>query len=169
MENKEDILKKLNSEDPEIWAEATGKIKSEGDLTIIPDLLDLLTTEKNHLLTKEIINVLADIKDSGFIPLLMNRIKSVSQPIAKSLLLRVTWESSLDFSEYAEDFVKMLLEDDFIVALEAGTTLENLEYLDKKRKTSLLSQLKQAQTTDEKQFLIGDILNTWDQESETEE
>ena len=161
MENKEEILNRLNSEDPELSAEAAEKIKNEGDLTLIPHLFDLLAASNERHTTTEIINLLADIKDSGFIPLLMERIKNTTQPAAKSVLLRICWESSLDFSAYAEDFINILKQDDFSVALEAATALENMEHIEHSRKTSLLSQLKQIRTTDEKQFLIDNILNAW--------
>lgn len=169
MENKDEILKQLNSEDPEIFAQATEKIKSEGDLTIVPLLFDLLSTGKDHYFTTEIVNLLADIKNRGFVPLLMERIKNTFQPEVKSVFLRISWESSLDFTEYAEDLINILLKDEFIVALEAATTLENLDHLKKDRKTSMLSQLKQAQTTDEKQFLIDNIIHAWEEETEKEE
>ncbi len=164
MENKEEILTLLNSENPELFAEAAEKIKNEGDLTIIPKLFDLLTASKEHRTTTGIINLLADIKNSGFVPLLIERIKTSSHPANKSVLLRICWESSLDFSAYAEEFINILKNDDFIVALEAATALENMEHIEHGRKTFLLSQLKQIRTTDEKQFLIDNILNTWSQE-----
>lgn len=161
MENKEEVLKQLKSEDPELSAEASEKIKNEGDLTIIPALFDLLAASKEHHTTTKIVNLLADIKNSGFVPLLMDRIKATLQPAPKSVLLRICWESSLDFSAYAEDFINILQQDDFMVALEAATALENMKHIEHRRKTSLLSRLKQICTTDEKQFLIDNILNAW--------
>lgn len=166
MENKEEILKQLNSENSELFAEATEKIKNEGDLTVIPALFDLLAANKGHHTTTGIINLLADIKNSGFVPLLIDRIKTTPLPANKSILLRICWESSLDFSTYAEDFINILKQDDFIVALEAATVLENMEHIEHNRKTLLLSQLKQIRTTDEKQFLIDNILNAWNREEE---
>ncbi len=169
MENKEELLKQLNSDNPELFAEAAEKIKNEGDLSIVPALFDLLASGKEHHTTTEIVNLLADIKNSGFVPLLTERIKATSQPAAKSILLRICWESSLDFSAYAEDFINMLRQDDFTVALEAATALENMEHIPHNRKITLLSQLKQICTTNEKQFLIDNILNAWSQEEEEQE
>lgn len=169
MENKEEILSRLNSENPELSAEAVEKIKNEGDLTLIPSLFDLLAASSERRTTTGIVNLLADIKDSGFASLLMERIKATAQPAVKSVLLRICWESSLDFSAYAEDFINILKQDDFTVALEAATALENMEHIEHSRKTSLLSRLQQIRTTDEKQFLIDNILNAWSTEEEHEE
>ena len=91
MENKEELLKQLNSDNPELFAEAAEKIKNEGDLSIVPALFDLLASGKEHHTTTEIVNLLADIKNSGFVPLLTERIKATSQPAAKSILLRICW------------------------------------------------------------------------------
>lgn len=169
MENKEEILNLLNSENPEISADAIEKIKQEGDLTIVPALFDLLASGNNHRTTTEIVNLLADIKNSGFGPLLIQRIKNTRQPAVKSVLLRICWESSLDFSAYAGDFMKILQEDDFIVALEAATALENMDHIAPEKKAVFLSQLKQMCTTNEKQFLIDNILASWSCTEEDEE
>lgn len=162
--NEEEILRLLKSENPEISAEAVEKIKHEGDLSIVPALFDFLMSGKDHHAVKGIINLLADIKNDGFVPLLLHRIKSTSRPAAKSVLLRICWESSLDFSAYAEDFLKILKEEDFIAALEAATVLENMEHLEQGKKAAILAQLKQIRATDEKQFLIDNIFAAWSRE-----
>lgn len=169
MENKEEILKHLCSEDPDLLREATENIRTEGDISIIPALFDLLASGKDHHTTTEIINLLADIKDNSFKTVLMDRIKSTSQPALKSLLLRLCWESSLDFSEYASDFTDILLNDEFIVAMEAATTIENLQHLSSETQTQLLQQLKQAPATDEKQFLIDNLIYLLSRQEEATE
>ena len=68
MENKEELLKQLNSDNPELFAEAAEKIKNEGDLSIVPALFDLLASGKEHHTTTEIVNLLADIKTADSFP-----------------------------------------------------------------------------------------------------
>lgn len=160
MENKEDILKKINSEDTAIRQEAIEAIHKEGDLTIVPDLFNLLLSGKNHRETTELINLLADIKENAFKELLITQIRTTRDATAKSLLLRICWESSLDYAEYAELFTDILLQDDFIAALEAATILENLTHWDTAQKQQTQQKLRTAKTSDEKQFLIDNVLST---------
>lgn len=159
MENKEDILKKINSDDIAIRQEAIETIQKEGDLTIVSDLFNLLLSGKNHRETTELINLLADIKENAFKELVINRIRTTHDTTAKSLLLRICWESSLDYSEYAGFFTDILLQDDFIAALEAATVLENLNHWDDAQKQQTQQKLRTAKTSDEKQFLIDNVLN----------
>ena len=42
MENKQDILKQLSSNDMDIVRGAIEQIKQEGDISIVPELLDIL-------------------------------------------------------------------------------------------------------------------------------
>ena len=73
MENKEDILKKLGSEEIQLRQEALAAVKNEGDITIVPALLDILTTAKDHKTTEELVNLLADIKDNAFPQIVIDR------------------------------------------------------------------------------------------------
>lgn len=159
MENKDDVLKRLSSEDPDCRKEAIEIIKTEGDLSIIPALLNLLCSGQNHAITSEVISLLSDIKDNHFKDLLIERIKTTPDALPKSLLLRICWESALDFSEYAEMFAGMLLSEDFIVALEAATILENMFLPAPETCASITHLLKNAHTGEEKQFLIDNVLH----------
>ena len=42
MENKQDILKQLSSSDMDVMKGAIEQIKQEGDISIVPELLDIL-------------------------------------------------------------------------------------------------------------------------------
>ena len=145
MENKEDILKKLGSEEIQLRQEALAAVKNEGDITIVPALLDILTTAKDHKTTEELVNLLADIKDTETIP--------------KSRLLRLCWESALDFSPYIVLFAELTLQEDFIVALEASTAIENIHRIDEEKRTAAIRILKQGSPSEEKQFLIDKALH----------
>lgn len=163
MENKDNILKKLCSTDPDSRKEAVEIIKTEGDQSLIPALLDLLSTGQDHRVTTELVSLLADIKDNHFKKILIDRIVTTSDPLPKSLLLRICWESALDFSDSAEMFARMILTDDFIVALEAATILENMSQPSPETREAIAHILQNAHTGEEKQFLIDNVLHAFNQ------
>ena len=152
MENKEDILKKLGSEEIQLRQEALAAVKNEGDITIVPALLDILTTAKDHKTTEELVNLLADIKDNAFPQIVIDRIRTTR-------LLRLCWESALDFSPYIVLFAELTLQEDFIVALEASTAIENIHRIDEEKRTAAIRILKQGSPSEEKQFLIDNALH----------
>lgn len=158
MENKEDILKKLGSEDIELRQEALAAVKNEGDITIVPALLDILTTAKDHK-TTELVNLLADIKDNAFPQIVIDRIRTTTEAIPKSRLLRLCWESALDFSPYIVLFAELTLQEDFTVALEASTAIENIHRIDEEKRKEAIRILKQGSPNEEKQFLIDNALH----------
>lgn len=166
MENKDDILKKLNSSDPGLQHEAIAEIKNTGDISIAPALLDTLVSAEDHHFISELTGLLADIKDNQFKTLLAERIRETSSAPQKALLLRICWESALDFSEYTDLFIQILIRDEFIAALEASTILEELSYPDTEKREKMITLLKNTPASEEKQFLIDNILDTIGQQTE---
>lgn len=160
MENKQDILKKLGSNDIEQVVEAIERIKTEGDLSIIPELLDILLLCKEPVIITNITSLLSDIKDSGFKTILMEKLIQASNNSEKSNLLRICWESAIDFSEYIDVFLDILLKDDFISALEASTVIENLsDNLPEEKIKGAIEQIKALPADDDKAFLFESVLS----------
>ncbi|GHV62805.1 hypothetical protein FACS1894195_4990 [Bacteroidia bacterium] len=147
MENKDLLLQQVVSDDFIVQAHAFEILEKEGDISIVPDLLDIVCQNKGVrviLLTR----FLADIKDTSFRGILIERIKKETSPKVKALLLQIVWASSLDFSEYADLFAHLLVEDDLIVGLEAATIIENLPRIEesvRKQITKLIHNCKREE------------------------
>ena len=118
MENKQDILKQLSSNDMDIVRGAIEQIKQEGDISIVPELL--LQSQDTNTITN-LTALLSDVKESDFKTVLMDKLINAPDGSGKANLLRICWESAIDFSEYLDVFVDMLLHEDFIAALETYT------------------------------------------------
>ena len=153
MENNEEILKKISSGDPEAIAEAVDTVKENGDLVIAGKLLDILSQPLAPSTITIIANLLADIKDNQFKDLLIQKLEQTSEGTLKKELLRIVWESSLDYSSY----LQILQEDDFTVAFEASTVIENLvPHLMPEQRTKLTDILQVF--PEDKKFLAENIL-----------
>lgn len=157
MENNEEILKKISSGDPDTIAEAVNAIKENGDLAIAGKLLDILAQPLETSTITIIVDLLADIKDNQFKDLLIQKLEQSSERTLKKELLRIIWESALDYSPYLDHFLQILLDDDFIVALEASTVIENLvPHLTTEQRTKLTDMLQAF--PEDKKFLSENIL-----------
>ena len=143
MENNEEILKKISSGDPEAIAEAVDTVKENQPLA--PSTITIIA------------NLLADIKDNQFKDLLIQKLEQTSEGTLKKELLRIVWESSLDYSSYLDHFLQILQEDDFTVAFEASTVIENLvPHLMPEQRTKLTDILQVF--PEDKKFLAENIL-----------
>lgn len=158
MENKDDLLKKINSNDPESVAEALNDIKENGDETMIPLLLDLLEETQDSRVISGIANLLSDIRENSFRTILVSRIRQTQNAQLKSVLLRIAWESSLDYSSDLDLFTDILLHDDFVAAFEASTLIENLVHNLTSEQQEQLRALFEDGIPEDKKFLIENIV-----------
>ena len=141
MENKQDILKQLSSNDMDVVRGAIEQIKQEGDISIAPELLDILLQSQDPNMITNLTALLSDVKESDFKTVLMDK-------------LRICWESAIDFSEYLDVFVDMLLHEDFITALEASTVIENLHGNIPEEKIHIAIQRLKSESNESNAFLL---------------
>ena len=158
MENKQDILKQLADSDMEVVKSAIEQIKQEGDISIASELLDILLRSQDTTVITNITSLLSDVKDSDFKTILMDKLINTTSESGKANLLRICWESAIDFSEYLDVFVDMLLNEDFITALEASTVIENLGGKIPEEKIHIAIKRLQANSDENKNFLLEDTL-----------
>lgn len=156
MENNNDILKKINSGEPELMAEAIKEVEEYGDLSIAEALLQNLDKIQDPHTVTIIINLLADIKENNFRGIVIRHIQSAPSPAIKSELLRIVWESSLDYSAHFDLFTDILENDDFTAAFEASTVIENMVHLLTEEQHHKLHELIHHFPAD-KQFLTENI------------
>jgi hypothetical protein len=66
------------------------------------------------------------LKEDGKPGVLIEAIKEISDTQKKAKLVAACWETGLDFSSYTLFFTELLCSDDFLVAMEAATVLEQI-------------------------------------------
>lgn len=165
MENKDELLKKISANDPEIVTEAIKEIKENGDNTIITPLLNILSSQTASHIVSGIVGLLADIKENDFRDILIERIRQEKNPHVKATLLRIAWESSLDYSGHLDLFTDILLNDEFVTAFEASTLIENFVHnLTEEQHNQLHAFFEQIPA--DKQFLIENIIEEMENEEQ---
>ena len=158
MENKQDILKRLASPDVQTVAGAIEEIRENGDISIVPELLEILLHSNEPAIVTPVTSWLSDVKDTSFKTVLMEKIINAPAQSNKANLLRICWESAIDFSEFLEIFTDILIQEDFINALEASTVIENLNGNIADEKIEVAIKRLRAECKGDKTFLAEDAI-----------
>jgi hypothetical protein len=173
MEHEQEILRKLESSRRELVDQAIEEIKATGDPGVLPALVGMLARAREAYLVSHLTTLLADVKEEGLAALLAGQLAAEEPGEGRANLLRVCWESSLDFSGYLEVFARLLLDEDFVTALEASTVIENLRGdIPAGRREEAIRFLEGAAPGEGRAFLVeGAIrrLAAWEEDEEEED
>lgn len=121
------ILEDLKSAQVSKVKTALDSLQVYGDYTIIEPLFQFILETQDTESKAEVLEFLCNLKDSKSMLMVMD---CLHQPKFKTIqveILTTIWNSPLDYSEYLADFVKLAVENDYLIALECLTVLENLD------------------------------------------
>ncbi len=161
--NKIDENIKINLFAPktEVIVEALKQIKTAGNRLYLPLMFDLLLSEPEEEIKKEIQNILGTIKDKQTVNSFVRGIENEKyKPIRKNILT-ACWQNGLDFSTFLPVFIDQIIVEDWEIAFEAFTVADNLEVLPGEPVLSISKEkIKKAldSVTDQKQYFLNEIL-----------
>lgn len=156
------LITDLQSLEDKKFKDAIEALKSIGNHTVISDLAALYPScnaEQKHLIT----DLLADVRDEESQDALMEVIMEISDAETRTALLSTVWNSSLDYSEYLLEFVKIVIQGDFMEAIECHTIIDNLEGpfdedVVMEAKMIFKENLETLMRDEQKRLLISDIM-----------
>lgn len=155
------IKENLFSTNTETVISAIKSIKQHGNKFYLPIFFELLNSNPEKEIEDEIKNLLATIKDKETIASFIQAIEDKKyQPILKSLLM-ACWQNGLDFSNYLPVFVDIVINENWEIAFEAFTIIDNLEFLPEQEiidKTSLKIKAALETATEQKTYFLQEIL-----------
>ncbi|NOY37752.1 MAG: hypothetical protein GXO83_09260 [Chlorobi bacterium] len=129
--NKE-IIKRLFSPDEKVVIRTITEIREQGTAALIPAILEIYRSTSSPVIRMQIQRLLTDLKNQEAAGPLTEEIFKISNPELKRALMAACWQSGLDFSPFLKKFFKSLLTEDYVIALEAFSVIENnLNPLDK--------------------------------------
>ena len=120
------LLLDLKSESEVKSTTAILELASIGDLSVIPDLIEVLKQKAGTNIQKQTSKLLSDIQMSGAAEVFIQQIRKEESQEALKLILPILWESKLDFSEFLADFVEVSVSGDYLIALDCLTIIENM-------------------------------------------
>lgn len=138
-----------------ISVEDENKVKKEQ----MEILVELLCDERHKADRKEVLSFLK--KESKAAGLLMTAIKE-ARPENKRKLLIACWEADIDYTPEIDMFADIAMNDDFPVAMEALTSIENMHgHINEDKVKELLSRIMEiypAQADTPKGHLLADLI-----------
>ncbi|QGY45512.1 hypothetical protein GM418_18100 [Maribellus comscasis] len=140
---------------------AIQKISVQGNKLYIPILLDLLLSNREEEIEKEITKLLGNVKAKTTVPIFIEALENKKYIPIKKAILTACWQNGLDYHDYLPVFVNIVINDNWENAFEAFTVVDNLEYLPsdeiiEKTKRIIASALKTADT--QKAYFLNEIL-----------
>jgi hypothetical protein len=161
MEDNSDLKKYFNSK--EYHTSIIGVDKGElppVNESKISTLISLLTDPSNREIKEEALLTLKKEKGGE---LLLAAIASPKSDRKKHILVAACWESEINFSKYLPFFILLALHDDYLIALEAITTIENMEGpFDQEHIKEGLKKIKEKKNSlnSEKAVILNDLIVT---------
>lgn len=153
----ESLIRDLNSDDEELVTKALSRIRENGNEYYIEPLFEALFDSENSSVKREIRKVLADVKSSASVDVLLRMIDNPKCEPMLAEILTTCWESGLDFTKQIDKFIALVIERDFVVAFEALSVIENMEFaLDADQTEKLLAPVllaMESAATDRKSLL----------------
>lgn len=121
------LLDDINSNDEKKIIAAIKALKMNGDESVIRPLVQMWNNNTFQSVQNELTVFFNDLKSNSSASILMEIINDEHYNKVRLPLLSSIWNSSVDYSEYLEDFVRLAIHNDFMIALECLTIIENLE------------------------------------------
>ncbi len=157
----EQVKKNLFSANTEIVISAIEAIKTKGNKLYLPILFDLLNSSPEEEIETEIKNLLGTIKDKESINSFMRAIEDDKYKSIRKSVLIACWQNGLDFSTFLPVFIDLVIKEDWEIAFEAFTVIDNLEYLPGEEiMNKSASQIMDAlpAVNDQKAYFLNEIL-----------
>lgn len=156
-----EIKTKLFSSDTFIVLEALDLLKDKGNKNYMPILFELLLSKPEAEVEKEIIQLLGTIKDKEAVPVFIGALTEDKFKTVRKEILTACWQNGLDFSSGIDIFADIVINDEWEVAFEAFTVIENMEHLPakddfKETKLKIARALKSA--NEQKVYFLEELL-----------
>ena len=156
-----EILSNLKSTDPEFLLETIDKIRDSGNSLILAELIDLLHNTALPEIKKNILNLLSELKNKESVPAFIAAIKNEKYTSERKDLLACCWQNGLSYNEYLPIFIDLVINEEFMIAFEAFTVVENMfgkvddEVIDKE-----IIKVKNAlnSASEQKAYLLNGLL-----------
>lgn len=155
------IKEELFSTNTETVNSAISAVRQKGNKHYLPILFDLLNSNPEQEIKDEITKLLATVKDKESIPSFIQAIENKKyQPILKSILT-ACWQNGLDFSNHLLLFVDLVIDENWEIAFEAFTIIDNFEFMPEQKiidKTSRKISAALKTANEQKAYFLQEIL-----------
>jgi len=121
-----EIISNLRSTDSDLVLETIDKLKEAGNSLILPEIIELLHNTELPEIKKSVLNLLSELKNKESVPILMSVIKNEKYANERKELVACCWQNGLSYNAYIPVFIDLVIKEEFLVAFEAFTVIENM-------------------------------------------
>jgi len=162
---KLDKLSRLKSAiktgNPELIDHALEEIKNRGDDTYIAPLIEFLHTPASKEAKALVYQLFIDLKHENSVDQLIHELKNEQDPVILEHLVAACWQNGLNYSKHLPFFVRLIIDQEFQIAFEAFTVIENMfGKIDGDLERKLIEEIEKCIPTseDRKQYLLKGLL-----------
>lgn len=119
------------------------ELRSDGNISVLPDLFDLLLDQEDEEIAGEITSLLNDLKDKEAAPILSEAIRNPEYSKIMTILVSACWQNGLSYGKYIDTFVEVIISGQYEAAIEAFTVIEEaVGDLEQEERDLLIKNLK---------------------------
>ncbi len=128
--NKElkEIKSGLQSSEEILVNKALSKVRTKGDSSLIPDLINLWADTDNQLTKKEVESILFGLKEKEALSALIGYIDSEVSEDRKWMALNAIWQSGYDASQHLSILLDFAINNSYTIAIDVMTIIDNSEF-----------------------------------------
>lgn len=120
------LVAKLRSGHDGQVLEAIDEIGRNGSPEILPELARLISKNRNREVLAAARTIFFDLKNPESVEVLKSIIDETKDKDTKQVLVAACWENGLNFSVHLPFFVDLVLDEDYLISIEAFTVIENM-------------------------------------------
>ena len=157
----EQIKKNLFSVNTDVVISAIESIQKKGNKLYLPILFDLLNSTPEPEIETGIKNLLGTVKDKESVNSFLRAIEDDKYKPIRKEILTACWQNGLDFSTFLPVFIDLIINEDWEIAFEAFTVIDNLEYLPGQEIIKIsVDKIKKALpfACDQNKYFLGEVL-----------
>lgn len=136
-------------------------LRSVGDVSVLPELFNLMLIQEDEEILNEISALLNDLKNKDAAEILAQAISNPEYKQIQTSLVAACWQNGLSYSKYMPVFVNVVLSGSYGAAVEAFTVIEEaVGDLEPNEREKLVRSLKSKinQVEDQKKTLFVELV-----------
>lgn len=137
------------------------ELRSEGDVSVLPELFNLMLIQEDEEILDEIASLLNDLKDKEAAEVLAEAIANPEYEKIQTSLVAACWQNGLSYGKHLTTFVNVVVSGDYSTAIEAFTVIEEaVGDIKPEERTALVRSLKSKvkQVDEQKKALFVELV-----------
>ena len=151
----------LRSSNRSAILETLKELRSDGDVSVLPELFNLMLIQEDEEVLGEITSLLNDLKDKEATEILAEAIANPEYEKIQTALVAACWQNGLSYGLHITTFVNVLISGSYSAAVEAFTVIEEaVGELEQEQRVMLVHSFKSKlqQVDDQKKPLFVELI-----------